>query len=108
VVGRRTPTTAERRATARRAGDQQARAAEQRVRRDRWLAALADLRAAQADVDLVRALLRDDPEERDPRTTALLDAIGDAYLAEQVAEQRLDALEREDRAAREGVRRAAA
>lgn len=75
--------------------------------RSRWLAALAVLRGAQADVDLLKSLIRDDPYERDPRTTAALDALGDPYLRELLAEQRLDEIEAADRERRE-VHRAAA
>jgi hypothetical protein len=80
-------------AIARRAERAAARAAEDDVWHDAWTERLVALREAQADVDLVRALLRNDPAQRDPRTTALLDEIGDPYLREQVAELALDELE---------------
>jgi len=73
-----------------------------------WHVALGELCDARVGVDLVRALVRHDVEERDPRTTAALDALGDPYLREQVAEQALDEIEREDRALRGGVRHVAA
>jgi len=108
VVGRRTWTSAERRVIARLEAKRCEREAHARALRMAWLDALAELREAQAEVALLRALVRDDMDERAPRTTALLDEIGDAYLRELLAEQRLDEIEAEEREAREGVRRAAA
>ena len=69
------------------------RAAQETRWHDEWAACLGDLREAQAGTALFRALVRDDREEQDTRTTTLLDELGDAYLAEQVAELRLDDVE---------------
>lgn len=99
---RRTPATAARQAIARRGHDVLARS-----QRAAWLDALAELRRAQRDITRLQALLRDDPEEHDPCTTAALDALGDPYIRELLAEQRLDLIEAADRGRRE-VRRAAA
>lgn len=108
VVGRRKPTSAERRVMAERAADRRKREARSSALRSEWLEVLAELREAQDDVVLVRALMRDDPDERNPRTTAALDRLGDPYLRELLAEQRLDEIEAADRARREEVRGAGA
>jgi hypothetical protein len=106
-VGHRAVTVAERRSLARRSAERRERDVLTSALRADWLGALAQLRQAQADVLLLRALVCDDAGERDRCTKALLDEIGDAYLREQIAEQRLDEIERADRALREGLRRAA-
>lgn len=80
----------------------------QHERRERERAALAELRDAQANVFLHGAIRRADPELADAHLRAMYEALGDPYLREQCAEERLDAIEAEDRAEREeGVRRAA-
>lgn len=108
AVGGRSMSATVRRGLTKRSAEQHERQVVERDARARWLVALTELRAAQAGVDMLRALVRDDPDEHDPRTATMLDALGDPYLREQLAEQRLDAIERDDRARREGVRRAAA
>jgi hypothetical protein len=95
-------------AALRRERERHARAMERLEWRDRWLDAIRELDVARAEAYLLGALLRDDPEEHDPRTTALLDKLGDPYLREQLAEQRVEEIETEERAAREGVTRVAA
>lgn len=105
---RRTSTMASLRATALREVERRERAAGARAHRATWLEALAKLRRAGEDIARLHALLRDDPEERDPRTTAALDALGDPYMRELLAEQELDLIEAAERERREGLRRAAA
>jgi len=73
---------------------------------DRWMAALCELHDAQDDVYLHGAILRHDPELKKHR--ALFDSLGDPFLREQLAEQRLEAIEAEERAEREGGHRVAA
>lgn len=107
VAGGRATTLADRRRMADRATRRGERDAHASTLRTNWLTALAELRRAQSDVAMVRALLSADPEEREPSTRTQLDALGDPYLREQVAEQRLDEIEAADRERRE-VRRAAA
>lgn len=108
VARRCAPTIADRRAMIERGAGRRERALQARIDRAAWLEALVVLRRAQADIVRLRALLRDDPDERDPRTAAALDALGDPYLRELLAEQALDGIEAADRARREEVRRAAA
>lgn len=73
---------------------------------DRWMAALYELQEAQNDVYLHGAILRHDPHLR--RYRKLFDSLGDPYLREQLAEQRLNAIEAEERVQRERGYRVAA
>jgi DNA primase len=66
--------------------------------RERWREQIHESGQARAEQVAVRRLVQTDPDEQDPRTRRALDAIGDPYLAEQLAHYRLDELEAEWRA----------
>lgn len=97
-----------RRARAQQDRERHEREEQERSWRERWREALSALRDAQGDVLTVKALYQFDPDQRDPWVATFLADIGDPYLREIVAEQRLDAIERAWRATRDGGRRAVA
>jgi len=78
------------------------RAVEEERHRRLFEYALEGVRAAQVDADLLRILYRLDPEQTSPSTAAILDELGDPYLLEIAAHDRLDKVERDWRAAARG------
>lgn len=65
----------------------------ERARYDVWKPALDGHLDAAGDAYLYGMLLRDDPSEEKPGTKEFLDQLGDPYLREHLAEQRLDEIE---------------
>lgn len=63
---------------------------------------VARMREARDDQELRTILVRLDPDQRDPRVQQVLRDLGDPFLAEEAARERLIAIEERARAWREG------